>query len=129
MVLHDLEKLPLPFEANSFDEIHAYEVCEHVTGQQGDEVAFFAFFTEMARILKPNGVFFATVPRGPWVWADPSHKREITINTLTFLSQDAYKQVGETCMSDYRNIYKADFDRVWATEIDAQTRFVLRVNK
>jgi len=27
-VIHDLEVLPYPFEDNSFDEIHAYEVLE-----------------------------------------------------------------------------------------------------
>ncbi len=36
----DLETLPLPFEDNEFDEIHAYEVFEH-TGQQGDYEFFF----------------------------------------------------------------------------------------
>ena len=33
-VVHDLNDLPLPFSDNSFDEIHAYEVMEHL-GEQG----------------------------------------------------------------------------------------------
>ena len=129
-VLWDLEKLPLPFEDNSFDEIHAYQVCEHVTGQQGDAVAYFAFFTEMARIMRPEGFFMGSVPRGHWVWADPSHKREIARGTLTFLSQREYQaQVGHTSMSDYRNIYKADFEVRWTEELPEQLRFVLQVIK
>jgi len=34
-VIFDLELITLPFKANLFDEIHAYEVLEHV-GRQGD---------------------------------------------------------------------------------------------
>jgi len=122
-----LEKLPLPFEDSAFDEIHAYEVCEHVTGQQGDAVAYFAFFSEMWRILRPGGYFMGTVPRGEWVWGDPSHKRQITLGTLHFLSQREYReQVGITQMSDYRNIYKADFEILFAQQTDDKLGFVLQ---
>ena len=34
-VVHDLNVFPYPFDDNSADEIHAYEVVEHL-GQQGD---------------------------------------------------------------------------------------------
>ena len=44
---------------NEFDEIHAYEVMEHV-GQQGDYKTFFNQFSAIHRVLKPAGVFFAT---------------------------------------------------------------------
>ena len=109
----DLEKLPLPFEANEFDEIHGYHVLEH-TGQQGDFRFFFAQWQEFWRILKPNGVFIGIVPiwNGEWAWGDPGHKRMITAGTLTFLSQNEYdKQLGKTAMADYRFCYKADFRR------------------
>ena len=39
-VLWDLETLPYPFPADEFDEIHAYEVLEHI-GDQGDWKTFF----------------------------------------------------------------------------------------
>lgn len=38
-VLWDLNTRPLPFFNNTFDEIHAYEVLEHV-GQQGIGAGF-----------------------------------------------------------------------------------------
>ena len=34
-LVFDLMQITLPFEDNTFDEIHAYEVLEH-TGAQGD---------------------------------------------------------------------------------------------
>src|SRR5215831_67169 len=49
-VLHDLENLPLPFADDHFDEIHAYEVLEHV-GKQGDYRFFFRQFEDFWRIL------------------------------------------------------------------------------
>ena len=45
----DLLSLPLPFKDQEFDEIHAYEVLEHL-GQQGDYKLFFAQFSEFWRL-------------------------------------------------------------------------------
>jgi SAM-dependent methyltransferase len=109
-VVHDLTVLPLPFEDNTFDEIHAYEVLEH-TGQQGDWRFFFAQFTEFWRILKPGGHFFGTTPGPHSPWGDPGHTRVISHDVITFLSQAEYtKQVGVSPMTDYRFVYQADFD-------------------
>lgn len=130
-VVHDLRVHPLPFSDNEFDEIHAYEVLEHLA-YQGDFQFFFKEFSEYARILKPNGRFFASVPMAgsPWVWGDPSHKRVIQKESLVFLSQDEYKsQVGNTPMSDFRNIYKADFKPIAFKETEHRFFFVLEVTK
>lgn len=130
-VVHDLEVLPYPFADDAFDELHAYEVLEHL-GRQGDWRAFFAQFSEMWRILKPGGALAVTCPswRSQWAWGDPSHTRVITVGTLSFLSQAEYtKQVGITTMSDFRFCYKADFQGEWAKETTDELRFVLRAVK
>lgn len=129
-VLHDLEVLPYPFEDNTFDEIHAYEVLEHL-GSLGDWRAFFSQFTELWRILKPGGFLAATCPsyRSLWAFGDPSHRRVINSGTLSFLDQVEYqRQIDERvdkgedplAMSDFRHWFKADFEVAWL-DLHAET--------
>lgn len=121
----------LPFENDKFYEIHAYEVLEHI-GQQGDYKKFFAQFSDFWRILKPGGLICATVPswNNMWAFGDPSHTRVINEGTLIFLSQQEYKnQVGITAMSDFRYIYKADFDIRMSYHRDGTFYFILEAIK
>jgi len=129
-IVWDLRQHPLPFSDNEFDEIHCYEVLEHLA-YQGDYEFFFSEFSEYARILKPNGFFFASVPSNDSVWAfgDPSHKRVIMEQNLTFLNQDSYKQIGETAMSDFRYLYKADFKLIFSQKEKDFYKFILEVKK
>lgn len=129
-VLWDLEKLPLPFEDDEFDEIHAYHVLEH-TGAQGDYRFFFAQFSDFWRMLKPDGLLFAAVPAGPtWTWGDPGHRRVINPGSLVFLSQANYEQnVGVTPMCDYRRIYKADLVLQFQDVVENEIRFALKAVK
>lgn len=127
----DMKLQRLPFDADTFDEVHAYEVLEHI-GQQGDYRAFFHQFEEFHRILKPGGFFCGTCPSylSSWAWGDPSHTRVITSGTLLFLSQAEYRrQVGKTPMSDFRSIYKADFELVHCTEDEEHLTFALKAMK
>lgn len=127
----DLEKLPLPYEDNTFDEIHAYDVLEH-TGQQGDWKFFFNQFTDLWRISKPNGLIMIIVPsvKSVWAWGDPSHKRVLPSENFIFLSQKEYaEQVGKTPMSDFRFYYKADFEILSLHTDNDTTRIILKTIK
>jgi SAM-dependent methyltransferase len=131
-VVHDIERLPLPFCNDLFDEIHAYDVLEHV-GAQGDWRFFFDQWSDFWRILKPGGLFMAISPHhsSPWAWGDPGHTRIVGEEVLTFLHQPNYeKQVGVSPMSDYRFYYKADFDLVYSRVNQGSNYcFVLRAVK
>lgn len=129
-VVHDMANLPLPFADDSFDEIHAYECLEHV-GAQGDWRFFFAQWSDFWRMLKPDGLFFGTCPAAssPWAWGDPSHTRIIGPECMVFLSQPNYAQVGISPMSDFRFVYRADFDLIHSRTAGDHFEFVLKAVK
>lgn len=129
-VVWDLNERPLPFPDNEFDRIHAYEVLEHI-GYQGDWRAFFEEFSEYWRILKNGGELRGTCPRydAMWAWGDPSHTRVITNGTFTFLSQENYKDVGRTTMTDFRGVWKGDFKNTFLAQDETTLAFILEAIK
>lgn len=128
-VVHDIHD-SLPFDANFADEIHAYEVLEHC-GRQGDYQFFFRQFSDFWRVLKPGGILFGTVPlpTSVWAWGDPSHTRVIPKESFVFLHQPSYAQVGITPMSDFRSLYRADFDILLLSEAGECLEFALQAVK
>lgn len=100
-------KLNWPVPSGYFDELHAYEVLEHLT-DQGDYKMFFALWRKIWEVLKPGGLVCATTPwwQSIWVWQDPGHKMCYSHALLTYLNQDQYEeQVGVTSMTDYRKFW------------------------
>jgi hypothetical protein len=129
-VIHDLNVLPYPFEDDTFDEIHAYEVLEH-TGQQGDWRFFFAQFSEFWRIMRNGGLLFASSPsvESPWLWGDPGHTRAMQPQSLYFLDQTHYAEVGTTAMTDYRHVWKGDFQAAFGRTRNGSFEFAIRAIK
>jgi SAM-dependent methyltransferase len=130
-VVWDLNKRPLPFEDSTFDEIHAYDVLEHL-GRQGDYRSFFDEWSEWWRILKPDGILFGISPAAVsvWAWGDPGHTRIVSPECLTFLSQDEYiKQIGISPMTDYRFCYKADFEPLFRERKDHAFLYAMQAVK
>jgi SAM-dependent methyltransferase len=122
-----------------WNEIHAYEVLEHL-GQQGDAKALLGQFSEIWRLLKPNGYLCATVPSrfSPWLWGDPSHRRAIVPETLVFLDQAQYQiQIDQLAagrispMSDFRDTcgYRADFKLIDSHDNRTTFSFILQAIK
>jgi SAM-dependent methyltransferase len=131
-VVWDVTKRPLPFDDNTFDEIHAYDVLEHL-GQQGDYKAWFAEWEEWYRILKPGGFMAAISPKWDtlWAWGDPGHTRVINRGSMIYLDQEEYtQQIGKTAMTDYRFCYRSDFGLVLFEDCnDMQFAYVLQAVK
>lgn len=130
-VIHDLDQYPWPFADDSFDEIGAFCVLEHL-GTQGDYRSFFALFAEIYRVLKPGGHLFAICPsrHSAWAWGDPSHTRLIQPETLVFLDQTEYtRQVGKTSMTDFRWLWSGDFEVVASEDDGKDHKFALKAHK
>jgi hypothetical protein len=116
-------------KSDYFDEIHAYEVLEHI-GRQGNLHLFFGHFTEIWRMLKPGGLLCATTPSREWLWDDPGHTRVILPASLVFLDQTKYaEQAGRTALSDYRHLYRADFTALYVEDDKVYNKFVLQAVK
>ena len=131
-VVWDLENLPLPFDDNMFDEVHAYHVLEHL-GSQGDYKQFFGLFSEIWRIMRPGGFFMCAVPnsQSQWAFGDPSHKKIVHPYQFGFLNQEYMRSEVErgSMASDFRYIYKADFGIVSSQSDDNQFCIILGVIK
>lgn len=81
-VVHDIEKLPLPFKDNEFDEILAQDILEHVE--------YIPVLKDLHRILKPGGKLAMRVPHftSRNNFTDPTHKKLFSIRTMEFFVKD-----------------------------------------
>lgn len=115
---------------NIFDEVHAYEVLEHL-GHQGNVAEFFGDFDELWDVLKPGGWLCATVPSrySVWLWGDPGHRRVILPAMLQFLNRPSYAGLGRSPMSDYRDQFSSDWDVTYSYDNEETHSFILQAVK
>src|SRR5262249_10921060 len=69
-----------PWSDESVEEIHAYDVCEHLQSR-------IAFMGECWRVLKPGGRLHITTPnaaKGGGYFQDSTHVSPYTINTFKY---------------------------------------------
>ena len=127
----NLNVTPWPFDDDSFDEIHAYEILEHL-GHQGNAKEFFAHFWEIYRILRPLGYLAGSVPQWDdmWAWGDPSHTRVINEGSFTYLDRTTYaEQIGKTTMTDFRSMWAGDFHAEGLQRTAGRLFFLLKAHK
>lgn len=110
-IVHDIEQRPLPFASDSFDEMGAFDVLEHV-GKQGDWRGWFDEMAEYWRILKPGGWFYIIVPVGAAAFYDPGHTRFFSKMHFGFLNQRFYEEQRrlKTTATDYRHYWRLNFE-------------------
>jgi len=79
-ILHDLNEFPYPVENNSFDEIIAKHIIEHLDCPQ-------KFIEELCRICKPGGTVFIETPHftSYVAYSEPQHKLFYSYFLLTNL--------------------------------------------
>lgn len=128
--LRELEGGDLALASDLFDEVHAYEVLEHL-GRSGDYETYFAQMDEIWRVLRPGGFLCATVPSrfSIWAWGDPGHGRIISSASLVFLYRPTYEDLGKSPSSDYRSVFSGDFNIVQSSDDDETHRFILQAVK
>ena len=105
-IIWDLNNMPWPVDSSSCDQIYAFEILEHF-GSQGDAKSFFDAFKEIHRILVPGGTIYISCPHwsSQWAWGDPGHRRIVGLESIVFLNQKNYTEVGSTMMTDYRKMH------------------------
>jgi len=80
-IRHDVEQ-PFPFEDESFDGVIVKDLLEHVLDPVG-------VVQEVARVLRPGGLVFASSPDAQrWVWDDYTHRRPYTLTGYKRLFRD-----------------------------------------
>lgn len=84
-VVHDLDRLPYPFKAETVDEIHMYHVLEHL--QQPIKK-----MEELHRILKPGGIIYIRVPHfsSMGAFSDITHVRPFGFTSFDCFRKDDY---------------------------------------
>jgi SAM-dependent methyltransferase len=89
----DLAVEPIPFEADFFDYVTAFDFIEHIPRTVYTTTRKFCFvdlMSEIYRVLKPGGIFFSSTPAFPKCAAfqDPTHVNIITKETFPLYFDD-----------------------------------------
>lgn len=88
-----------PWADDSVDGFHSSHMIEHIRADYvypsrsfllGQD-AFMFFFDEAYRIAKPGALFELSWPclKSVWAFQDPTHRRYIPVETLSYLSREA----------------------------------------
>ncbi len=81
-VVHDLDELPYPFEADRFDEVIARHVLEHVNAPLN-------VLAELHRVTRAGGIVTIVTPHfsSSTSWTDPTHRHHFTSHSFDYLTE------------------------------------------
>lgn len=81
-IVADLESFPYPLSDNSFDEIHASHIIEHVQDVP-------RFVSELHRIAKPGARIHIRTPHYSYAgsWRDPTHRWHFSAYTFEYFEE------------------------------------------
>jgi predicted SAM-dependent methyltransferase len=107
-VIHNLNKYPYPFKDNTFDEVEANMILEHLDD-------WLRCMKELRRICKPNAVINLRVPFFPSMYAvsDPTHKHFFTYQTFEYISSAHHKHIFGDIKAHYFKVEKIKIVFSW----------------
>ena len=96
----------------AFDEVHAYEVLNLLTGDASD---FFRLWRFIWDTLKPGGKVYASVPHweSQWIHAYPAPQRVYTPGLLGYLYRASSNRVQERFDSLWPEPYDFKIEEAW----------------
>ena len=95
-VVHDLDKLPLPFENETVDEILCEDVLEHIE--------YAPMLKDCMRILVPGGRVRIEVPHftSNNNFVDPTHRNMYSIKTFNFFAANTFEGKNRSYYFDFK---------------------------
>lgn len=81
-VVHDLDTVPLPFEAESVDEVVAKDVLEHID--------LVPLMRDLHRVMRPGARLWMSSPHftSSALYIDPTHRTGFSVETMGFFCED-----------------------------------------
>jgi predicted SAM-dependent methyltransferase len=106
-VVHDLNSFPYPFEDNSFDEIYATHVIEHL-----DSIV--KAMEEIYRLAKPRAKVVIVTPHYSdyQSWNDPTHKWHLSTYSFRYFREDYESSYYSNARFETEKIH-LDMARLW----------------